>query len=79
MASLYFVPHISHSTSWDGRSFYLVPELVPIAGQLDDAVVVALSLRLILKGAGTDTIKKNWHGPDESLKTLFKIARIEYP
>lgn len=56
----------------------LVPDFIPIAGQLDDAIIVALVLRAILKDAGRQTIKDNWRGPESTLRAIFKIARIDY-
>ena len=56
----------------------LVPEFIPIVGQLDDAIVVALVLRVIIKGTDTQTVKRNWKGPESSLKFIFKLARIDY-
>ncbi len=56
----------------------LIPDFIPIAGQLDDAIVVALILRTILKGTGSEIVKENWRGPERTLRSIFKIARIDY-
>jgi uncharacterized membrane protein YkvA (DUF1232 family) len=44
----------------------LVPDFVPIAGQLDDAIIVALVLRLVLRRAGEVPIRQHWPGPQSS-------------
>src|SRR3954454_7136310 len=43
--------------------FDVLPDCVPIAGQLDDAVVVARALRAILRGGGLEMSEEHWPGP----------------
>ena len=52
----------------------LVPDFLPVVGQLDDAVVVALVLRRILRIADPDTIQQRWPGPPQSLALILKLA-----
>lgn len=54
----------------------IVPDFIPVAGQLDDVIVVVLALRAVAKGAGKETIARHWHGPEPSLQALLKLARI---
>jgi uncharacterized membrane protein YkvA (DUF1232 family) len=52
----------------------LVPDFIPIAGQLDDAIIVAVVLRTVLRAAGADLIREHWPGPEASLRTLLRLA-----
>lgn len=54
--------------------FDVVPDFIPVAGQLDDALVVALTLRAILRGAGPEMIEEHWPGPASSLSLMLKLA-----
>ena len=52
----------------------LVPDFVPVAGYLDDAVVVALALRYVLRGSGPELIDEHWPGPRTSLSLVLRLA-----
>ena len=54
--------------------FDLVPDFIPIAGQLDDAIVVALVLRTVLRSGGPDLLREHWPGPPASLNVLLRLA-----
>jgi uncharacterized membrane protein YkvA (DUF1232 family) len=52
----------------------LVPDFVPVAGQADDAVVVALVLRALVRGGGRELVRRHWPGPERSLEALLRLA-----
>jgi uncharacterized membrane protein YkvA (DUF1232 family) len=57
----------------------LVPDFVPIAGQLDDAIIVALVLRLVLRRAGEVPIRQHWPVPSVvawRLVVSFVVRRL---
>ena len=54
----------------------LVPDFIPIAGQADDAVLVILALRALVRGAGAPAVERHWPGPEGSLAALLRIAGL---
>jgi uncharacterized membrane protein YkvA (DUF1232 family) len=54
--------------------FDLVPDFVPIAGQLDDALLVVLALRGVLRSAGPVVVAEHWLGSQSALAILSRVA-----
>ena len=54
--------------------FDLVPDFIPIAGQLDDAILVALVLRGLLRSAGPRLVREHWPGPPALVAPLERFA-----
>ncbi len=52
----------------------LVPDFIPIAGQLDDAIVAALVVRSVLRSGGPELVREHWRGPQRSLDALLRLA-----
>jgi uncharacterized membrane protein YkvA (DUF1232 family) len=55
----------------------LVPDFLPGIGQLDDAVVLALALRLVVHAGGTQIVRGAWPGPEASLTLVLRAAGLE--
>jgi uncharacterized membrane protein YkvA (DUF1232 family) len=52
----------------------LVPDFIPVAGQLDDVLAVALVLRFVLRSGGPELLDEHWPGPPESLALIRRLA-----
>jgi uncharacterized membrane protein YkvA (DUF1232 family) len=52
----------------------LVPDFIPVIGQLDDVIVAALALRYALRAGGPDLLREHWPGPEESLAAVVRLA-----
>jgi uncharacterized membrane protein YkvA (DUF1232 family) len=55
----------------------LVPDFLPGIGQLDDAVVLGLALRLVVHGGGTEMVHEAWPGPEASLTVVLRAAGLD--
>jgi uncharacterized membrane protein YkvA (DUF1232 family) len=55
----------------------LVPDFLPGIGQLDDAVVLGLALRVVVRGGGTEMVREAWPGPEASLTLVLRAAGLE--
>jgi uncharacterized membrane protein YkvA (DUF1232 family) len=54
--------------------FDLVPDFIPVAGQLDDAIVTALVLRAVLRSGGHVLLREHWPGPERSRELVARLA-----
>lgn len=52
----------------------LVPDFIPVAGQLDDAILLMLVLRRVLSGSGDALLREHWPGPERSLAVVLRLA-----
>ena len=54
----------------------LVPDFVPVVGYADDAVVVALALRSVVRRAGPEAIDRHWSGTEQGLAAVKRLAGV---
>ena len=54
----------------------LVPDVIPVVGYADDAVIVVWALRSIAKTAGVEALDRHWPGSQEGLMALKSIAGL---
>lgn len=56
--------------------FDLIPDFVPIAGYLDDVIVVAVALRLTVRRAGAGAVTRHWPGSEAALAAVLRAAGL---
>ncbi len=54
----------------------LVPDVIPVIGYADDAIIVALVLRSVIRRAGVTAVQRQWPGSPEGLRALRRLLRV---
>ena len=58
---------------WIASPIDLIPEFVPVAGPLDDAIVAALVLRHLLRRTAPGVVSEHWRGSRATLAALAQV------
>jgi uncharacterized membrane protein YkvA (DUF1232 family) len=53
----------------------LIPDFVPFAGLVDDAVLAALAAGYVVRKAGRVPIEEHWPGSEAGLRVVLALAR----
>jgi uncharacterized membrane protein YkvA (DUF1232 family) len=57
--------------------FDLVPDFVPVLGYADDAIIVTLVLRSVVRHAGAPMVRRHWPGTDDGLAALGRLTGLQ--
>jgi uncharacterized membrane protein YkvA (DUF1232 family) len=59
--------------------FDLVPDFIPVLGYADDAIIVALVLRSVVRRAGIEAVRAHWPGTDDGFAVLCRLCGVGSP
>ena len=54
----------------------LVPDFIPVLGYADDAILIGLVIRSLVRRAGPEIIRQTWPGTDAGLDLLAKLCNV---
>ena len=54
----------------------VIPDFIPVIGYVDDAILVCVVLRSVVRCAGADAIRKHWPGTADGLAALWRAAGL---
>jgi uncharacterized membrane protein YkvA (DUF1232 family) len=57
---------------WIASPIDLVPECIPVAGPLDDAIVAALVLRHLLRRTDRSVVFEHWRGDPATIEVIVR-------
>ncbi|GAA1918883.1 DUF1232 domain-containing protein [Nocardioides lentus] len=52
----------------------LVPDVIPVLGWADDAIIVVLTLRSVVRRAGPEALRRHWRGSSAGLEAVLALA-----
>jgi uncharacterized membrane protein YkvA (DUF1232 family) len=52
----------------------LVPDFIPVAGHIDDVLLVVLALRVVLRASRSELLREHWPGPGSSLAFVQRLV-----
>jgi uncharacterized membrane protein YkvA (DUF1232 family) len=55
--------------------FDLIPDFIPVAGPIDDALLVAVVIAYVSRRAGRQVIAELWPGSDRGLRVVLAATR----
>lgn len=57
----------------------LVPDFIPVLGYADDAIIVTVVLRSVVRRAGLEPVRRHWPGTDDGLTALCRLTGLTDP
>src|SRR5262249_7120026 len=57
----------------------LIPDFIPVIGYADDAVIVTVVLRSVVRRAGLDAVRAHWPGTEDGFTALCRLTGLTAP
>ncbi|MGA5543068.1 YkvA family protein [Mycobacterium sp. NPDC051198] len=54
----------------------LIPDFIPVLGYADDAIIVTLVLRSVVRHAGLAAVRAHWPGTDDGFDALTRLTGL---
>jgi uncharacterized membrane protein YkvA (DUF1232 family) len=54
----------------------LVPDFIPVLGYADDAILIGIVVRGVIRRAGPAIVREHWPGSDDGLALLARLCRL---
>ena len=59
--------------------FDLVPDVIPVIGYADDAILTIWAIRSVVRRGGQDALERHWPGSAEGLAVVRNLAGVPEP
>ncbi len=56
--------------------FDVIPDFIPVVGYADDAIVVVVTLRSVVRRSGREAVARHWPGTPEGLAALDRLVQV---
>jgi uncharacterized membrane protein YkvA (DUF1232 family) len=54
----------------------IIPDFIPVIGYADDAIIVVLTLRSVVRRTGDEPLARHWPGTEQGLTAVRRIAGL---
>ncbi|BBX89732.1 DUF1232 domain-containing protein [Mycolicibacterium boenickei] len=55
----------------------LIPDFIPVLGYADDAIIVTVVLRSVVRHAGVAAVRAHWPGTDDGFDVLVRLTGLD--
>ncbi len=59
--------------AWMASPIDAIPDVIPVIGMLDDAILTYLVLRSVVRAAGDEVLERNWPGTPDGLAAIERL------